>query len=259
MSVATILEKELRELTRNRLLLLTVVLPVGIFALMPVVMLYAARFDPMTPNELELLYRLEPTLRALDPVTATQVLLISQTMLLFLIVPATVPLVIASFSIIGEKQARSLEPLLATPISVRDLLLGKCLGAVLPALGATWLGYAVGLAGIALVGTPLALQAALNPVWVVSMFTLAPLLCLAAVALALIVSSRVNDTRVAQQFSIVLILPLIGLFAGQFAGQVLVEVRLVLLASLAILVVDLALFWVAVRLFRRETILTEWR
>jgi len=259
MRLLVVLDKELRDIVKNRLLLATVLLPCLIFAVMPIFMLYAAQMDPMSPQELELLYRLEPGLRGLDAVTASQVLLISQTMLVFLMIPAIVPLVIASFSIIGEKQARSLEPLLATPVSVTELLAGKCLGAVLPAMAATWIGYLVALAGVSVVGTPLALRATLSPVWIVSMFTLAPALCLTAVGLAVIVSSRVNDTRVAQQVSVLLVLPLIALFAGQFSGQLLVSVNTVLLATLALAAVDVGLFYVAVRLFRRETILTEWR
>ncbi len=89
--------------------------------------------------------------------------------------------------------------------------------------------------------------------------TLAPLLCVAAVCLGVIVSTRVNDTRVAQQASVVLILPILGLFIGQFAGQVLVSVPFVLYASLGLCAVDAGLLYAAVLLFRREKILTEWR
>jgi len=255
----TILSKELQEIVKNRLLLFSVALPPVIFAAVPIIMLFAAKGDPMNPDELEVLYRMEPALRGVDAVTATQLLLMTQMMIFFLMVPAMLPMVIASFSIIGEKQARSLEPLLATPIKVWELLVGKCLAAVLPAIAATWLGYGIAVLGVYVLGTELTVRAMLGPVWWVSMLTLAPLLSLAAVAIGIIVSSRVNDTRVAQQFSIVLVLPVLGLFVGQMAGRVLISMPVILLGSLGLLAVDVALLYVAVILFRRERILTEWR
>ena len=56
----------------------------------------------------------------------------------FLLIPAMVPMAIATQSVIGEKVARSLEPQLATPLEVRELLAGKTLAAALPAVTATW-------------------------------------------------------------------------------------------------------------------------
>ncbi|MDA8219371.1 MAG: ABC transporter permease subunit [Dehalococcoidales bacterium] len=259
MKLLTILNKELREIVKNKLLLFTVGLPPIIFALLPIIMLSAAQSDPLSPAELEPILAAEPALRQLDPVTATQIIFMNQVILMFLIVPAMVPLAIASFSIIGEKQARSLEPLLATPITVWELLLGKSLAAVLPAIAATWAGYAIALLGVYFVGTSLAFLVATSTTWLLSMLLLAPLLGVAAVGLAVIVSSRVNDTRVAQQASLVMILPLIGLFVAQIAGGALISVQMILLTTLGLLAADAALLYAAVRLFRREAILTEWR
>lgn len=259
MRLNALLSKELREIVRNKLLLFTIVIPPVLFALLPIIMIFAAQADPVSPQELEILYRMDPATRGLDPVSATQVLLLNQFNLIFLMIPAIVPMVIASFSIIGEKQGRSLEPLLATPLRVWELLLAKALGAVIPAVLATWAGYGVAVVGVAVFGTPVTLQAALHPIWLLSLLTLAPLLSLAAVGLAVIVSSRVNDTRVAQQASLVLVLPILGLLFAQLAGVVLISPTVVLLAALGLLLIDAALLYAAVRLFRREAILTEWR
>ena len=56
----------------------------------------------------------------------------------FLLIPAMVPMAIATQSVIGEKTARSLEPQLATPLEVSELLIGKALSAAAPAVVATW-------------------------------------------------------------------------------------------------------------------------
>ena len=74
----------------------------------------------------------------MDPKTAAQAFIIQNFMAYFLLIPAMVPMAIATQSVIGEKVARSLEPQLATPLEVPELLAGKTLAAALPAMTATW-------------------------------------------------------------------------------------------------------------------------
>ena len=50
---------------------------------------------------------------------------VQQFLVFFLLMPAYIPLSIATFSIIGEKQARTLEPVLATPVRTVELLAGQ--------------------------------------------------------------------------------------------------------------------------------------
>ena len=60
----------------------------------------------------------------------------------FAVMAAMLPTVIASYSFVGEKVEISLEPLLATPTTDGELLLGKCLAAFLPSMAATYIGAA---------------------------------------------------------------------------------------------------------------------
>ena len=48
--------------------------------------------------------------------------------------PITGAMALAAHAIVGEKQARTLEPLLATPITTTELLVAKVLGALVPTL-----------------------------------------------------------------------------------------------------------------------------
>ena len=73
------------------------------------------------------------------------------------------------------------------------------------------------------------------------------------------VSSRVNDPRVAEQLSAVIIVPLLAVFFGQIAGLILVDRGLVLILAAALLVLDVVAIYLAVHLFERETILTRWK
>jgi ABC-2 type transport system permease protein len=73
------------------------------------------------------------------------------------------------------------------------------------------------------------------------------------------VSSRVNDPRVAEQLSAVVIMPLLALFFGQITGFLIVNRALVVGLAVVLAIVDAGVLWLAVRLFQRETILTRWK
>jgi ABC-2 type transport system permease protein len=91
------------------------------------------------------------------------------------------------------------------------------------------------------------------------MLLLGPLLAFLSVLTGVIVSSRINDPRTAQQITGIYVLPIVGLSMVVLMGRVFVSVQMVLLAALVTLVLDLAALYVAVKLFRRETILTRWK
>ena len=72
-----------------------------------------------------------------------QAFVFHQFALLLLLVPIVSATALATHAVIGEKQSRALEPLLATPISTLELLAAKALTPFLFALALTW--SAVGL------------------------------------------------------------------------------------------------------------------
>jgi ABC-2 type transport system permease protein len=90
-------------------------------------------------------------------------------------------------------------------------------------------------------------------------FALGPAASLVALQVGVLVSSRVNDPRTAQQYSAFLILPLTALFAVQFTGAVLMTVPFILLLLMIMLGMWALLVGVGVVLFDRETVLTRWR
>jgi ABC-2 type transport system permease protein len=59
--------------------------------------------------------------------------------------------------------------------------------------------------------------------------------------------------------SMLVILPLLGLFFGQIAGLIFINERLILLMAGVLVVADAALLTFATQLFERENILTRWR
>ncbi len=120
----------------------------------------------------------------LSDIECGQYLLLQQFMILYLMVPVIIPVTIASYSIVGEKSGKTLEPLLATPISTIQLLTGKALAAVIPAIAATLLGFSIFLSGSALLTSRAVINQIISPLWFMGVFLLGPLLAIAGVSMA---------------------------------------------------------------------------
>ncbi len=178
----------------------------------------------------------------------------------FAMMAAMLPTVIASYSFVGEKVERSLEPLLATPTTDGELLLGKCLAAFLPTMAATYIGASSFVAVLdtwSYMNQGVILLPNLNLAIILGL--VAPLACIVSVEANVIVSSRVSDVRAAQQlggitaFPIILVLMLGSLFAFMPADW------LALVMSGVLAIAAVALFYASKATFRREEILTRWK
>ena len=177
----------------------------------------------------------------------------------FVIIPSVLPSIIASYSFVGEKIEKSLEPLLATPTTDGELLLGKSLAAFIPCMAVTLIGAAIFLPIIDYWSyTTLGIFLLPNLYWLIIMGVISPLACIMSVEANVIVSSRVNDIRAAQQIGGLVVLPLIFvvIFASTTSGT---STLLALGLSGALAVADIALFYLAKATFQREEILTKWK
>jgi len=69
----------------------------------------------------------------------------------------------------------------------------------------------------------------------------------------------VNDPRVAEQISAILIVPVMVIFFGQIAGFILINLQLILISITVLIIIDIAALFLGSRLFQRENILTRWK
>lgn len=264
-----IVQKELTQALRNRMTLFTLIFSTVTFILLPLGVAYGLSPDGPFPalssrqvnaGTLQSVSRAFPGLAGLDSRRQVLGLLLASMQSLFLIIPIMIPLIIAVYSVIGEKQTRSLEAVLATPISTGELLAGKCLAAALPGVASAWISYAVFvLLAYPVTRGALFADVLLRPGWLLALLLLVPGASGLAVICGLIVSSRASDPQSAQQLAGVVVLPVVGLVVGQMAGVVQVSPLFVLIVALLLLAIDAALLAAAVRLFQRETILTRWK
>lgn len=190
---------------------------------------------------------------------ALRMLILGQFHFFVLLIPAMVANVIATLTIVEEKLARTLEPLLATPVRTWELLSGKILSGALPALAIAWasVGAFVGLC-FALGWGDLLLRT-VDASWWLSIFLLTPAIALLSFILGVIGSSRAADVKSAQNLAVVVVLPIFALIGVQVTGVVRFTPVLTLLVSAGLAAVDAWLVWLAVRLFARESIVIRWR
>lgn len=259
----TIIGRELLEVRKNRLLLFTVFLPPLLLAFLPLFLLGilggSLSNTNLRPEDVARLQSLSPEFARYSANELVQLMALQQFLLLYLMMPLIIPMTVAAFSIIGEKESRSLEPLLATPVTTGELLLGKSAAAVVPAMLATWAAYLIFFVGARFIMSAPVYAGLLNPMWTVAIVVLAPLLSLLSVSLGVLISSRVNDTRVAQQIGGALVIPVVLLALAQTAGFILLNALTFVLGSVAVALIDAGVLYFATKLFQRETILTRWK
>jgi ABC-2 type transport system permease protein len=263
--ITAVIENEWAQLTRSRVVIFTTLVPPTLLVAVALMLLFLSSLidaEAFLGNP-----DIAAFLAANDiaPSTLTQgdllrAALLSPFLVLFQMIPLIVPITIASYTIIGEKQSRSLEALLATPIRTWELLLGKALAAALPAILVSWYSFIIFAATARfVVSARLYQHLVVGPTWMLTVTIVAPLLTLLAVGLGIVISSRVRDAQSAQQLGSLVIVPLIGTLVAQLTGALNINVGIVLTSVIVLCLIDLLLFALAVRLFKRETILTSWR
>ncbi len=264
--IKTIVRKEWAEVFKNRMVVFTVAFLPLLMTAIPLGIIYGTRSSTSaiggdaTSSGLPSGMTQSMCPSGLSGSDCFQVFMVSQFMMLFMLVPVAIPVTIAAYSIVGEKTTRSLEPLLATPITTVELLIGKCLAAVIPAIIATYGAFGVFALGTwIIVANKTLLVALLDVRWLIAIFLVGPLLAVMAVTFSLMISSRVNDPRVAEQVSMVVIVPVLAGFFGQVAGLFVLNKQIISIVAMVMLVLDAILLYLTTRVFQREQILTRWK
>src|SRR3989442_890759 len=150
-------------------------------------------------------------------------------------------------------------PLLATPGGVGALLFAKSLAPTVPSALVTWIAYAIYLGSVIALGSRAAQTAVPAPRWTLAIAVMVPLLTLLSVNLGILISTRVNDVRVAQQIGGLVVVPVVALGILQVTGRVVLDNGAFLQMALLLVVIDVAVFWLAKVAFQRENILVRWR
>jgi ABC-type transport system involved in multi-copper enzyme maturation permease subunit len=177
-------------------------------------------------------------------------------LLYMLAIPALVPSFVAAYSVVGERQQGTLEPMLTTPVRREELLLGKALAALAPSIAVAYLVYGLFLATVELFARPAVADALISLPDLLAQLVFTPLLAGWTIWIATLISTRVSDVRVAQQLSLLASLPSIAL-TTLIAFNIITASRLTaLIAAAALLLLNLLGWRFATAAFDRERLVT---
>lgn len=190
--IGAVIRKELAEFRRNRLI-------VGTSAALPVIFLVGPTAEILT-------------LQA-STASATLDKRVDYALFLPLMVSVLVPAMLSAYSVVGERDQGTLEPVLTSPVSQAELLIGKGAAIFMPALVLGYLIFAVFVAITQFAAAAPVAAAVRHAPQLPAALVFIPLLAAWAIWAGMAISTRVSDTRVAQQLCVLGSLPPVGLAA----------------------------------------------
>ena len=266
--IAALVAKELNELRRSPSIFLPAVLTGAAAILYPfviaIIVPYFAGERLADSSDFQLateVFRSQPEARGLTPEGAIQAFVFEYALVLMVgLTTVTGSMAVAAHSVVGEKQARTLEPLLATPVTTFELLAAKIIGAALPGIALMLTCFAIYVAAVAIFAERGVWMMLLTPRSLVLVLIMGPLAALLGLQLAVCASSRVNDARTAQQLgALIIVLPIAALQIGQFVGGIVLTARMIAVIAVLLCAGNAILMSIAIRLFDRESFLTRWK
>ena len=178
----------------------------------------------------------------------------------YVILAYILPSTLASYSILGEKIEQSLEPLLATPTTDSELLFGKTIASFLPCIGVIYAGSIIFMILVDLF-TYGAIGYLFFPNWNIAFILLlaVPLSSILSIQINVIISSRVNDVRTANQLGLILFIPFMGVYVLLVTNAISLSVINLFVISAILFIIDAVLFYISKATFSRDEILTKWK
>lgn len=267
-AIQAIVRKDLKVVLQSKgVLIPLIIVPVLMFIGLPAVLVTLAstvgKSAEATAQMDALLQRMPPDLLAeLAGYTVPQKMIVLGLVYflapMYLLVPLMVASAIAADSFAGEKERKTLEALLYTPMTDAELFLGKVCSAWLPAM-------AIGLAGFVLYGLVANLAAwhlmgrlfFPNAMWIVLVLWVAPAFAALGLNVSVLISARVRTFQEAYQIGAVVVVPVLMLLIAQITGAMYFSLSWVLLLGLLLWGVDAVLLWLGGRSFQRGEIIAR--
>jgi ABC-type Na+ efflux pump permease subunit len=178
-------------------------------------------------------------------------------LLYLLLIPVFMPSILAAYAIAGEREQGTLEPLLTTPISKQEFILGKAAAVMVPTLALSYAIFGLFLAAVRLLADP-AVATAVFHRWpiLLGLLFLAPLVAGWAISVGLAASVVANEVRVAQQLGMLAGFPAIGMILLLALGAIQPTLRFGLEFAAVLVAIDVTALRIVSRLFDRERLLT---
>ncbi|MFA9433008.1 ABC transporter permease subunit [Egicoccus sp. AB-alg2] len=263
--IAAVVRRDLRLVWGSKSVVIpSIVVPVLLLVVLPAAAGLVPRFvGIVSTGDLDALLAALPD-RAVDGLSSDPGLLVAEVVVtwllapLVLLVPVMFAAVVAADGIAGEKERGTLEGLLLTPLSDRELAVSKLLAAWVPA-AVLGIGGAVLYATVAnlAVGTQVGRLVLPNTEFTLMALWVGPTLAAAAMAAVSLVSARSKTTQEAFQIGGVVVIPVVLMLVSQASGALLLSVWLLWIAGFLALAIAGGLLVAASRVLSRDRLGTR--
>ena len=254
-----LIKKDIRSITSNKqVLMVMLMVPLALTIVLPSILVFVTLLVPESTSDFQKLLNMLPiSVGELNQEQMILWLMLNKIMpAFFLMIPVMASSVMAASSFVGEKEKRTLETLLYSPLSLKQLFQSKILA-----------GFSVGMmvSYISFIAMVLVLEIELfcmtgsmimpDITWLIIMLLIAPAISIVAIAVTVRGSAKAQMMEEAQQRAVFLIFPILALVIGQFSGVILVNSWLLLGLGIVLAVLDLLLMRGAARKFTYEKLL----
>ncbi|MCT7693668.1 MAG: ABC transporter permease, partial [Lactobacillus iners] len=154
---------------------------------------------------------------------------------------------------IGEKEHKTLEGLLYTPINTKVLVLGKALGCAAPAVTISTVSVLVYILVVNTVGWRYFKHIILpNMTWLLVTILISPLLVLLSILLVIGSSQYLKNSKSAQGVSMIIVAPIFGMLISQATGVLILGVFETVILIIVLILLDIIVFCVVMKMFNFE-------
>jgi ABC-type transport system involved in multi-copper enzyme maturation permease subunit len=244
-SEKALIYKDINEIvTSKRVILPMTIVPIIMVVIIPLAILIGANY---IGNALSIFTKIAPLIKKLPSEYAaynSSQLLIKITVNLmfpsyFLIIPIMCSGVIGASSFVGEKEHKTMESLLYTPISMERLLRAKILGVFVPSYIITLISFII-FGILSNIGGFIYFSKLIFPdvKWLIIILWISPVINLLSLIFTVMVSAKSETFQEAQQVSGLLVIPIILVLVAQMTGVFLISKSVMIIGGGVILILD---------------------
>lgn len=262
--VFLIFKKEIKEMLKSKEILATIIImPVMFSVLIPASMVTMNFAEDEATGELgslSFIFRnLAPYWDELNDLQKVTLLQAEMYLAFLIMIPLIVPMAISGDSIAGEKERKTIESLLAAPISETELFLGKTLAASAPSIVISWIAEIIYIIFTdAIIYNVMGGRIVLPDIFAgIMFFLLMPTQTILSTLIMTTISSKSKGSREAMQKSGLLSTPLIIFVSGIIFVPLLIHPLLCLVSEVILILLIILIMRVAVRGFNREKLISS--
>lgn len=254
-----LIKKDIRGITSNKqVFMVMLIVPLALTIVLPSILVFVTALVPDAASDFQALLNMLPiTEREGNQDQIILRLVLNKIMpAFFLMIPIMASSVMAASSFVGEKEKHTLETLLYSPLSLKQLFQSKILAGFSVGMMVSFISFAAMMIVLEIEMLFLTGAGIMPDIsWLIVMLLIAPAISLVAIGITVRGSAKAQTIEEAQQRAVFLIFPIIALVIGQFTGVILVSTWLLLGMGIVLALLAALLMKGAVGKFTYEKLL----